>query len=368
MNKKKLAVIFGGRSGEHVVSLRSAASIIEAIDYNRYDVIPVGISREGTWLAGEDAWLSLWEKRPPAKAGRAVIYIDPAGPGLMIQSANSPTSWDFQPLDVVFPVLHGPFGEDGTIQGLLEMAGLPYVGSGVAASALGMDKALMKNQFRLRGIPVAPSLAFNRRQWHLDCGQIKKNVINELSLPCFVKPANLGSSVGISKVKCEAELESAVNEALMYDDKVIVESFARGREIEVSVIGDLEPRASKPGEVIPCNDFYDYNAKYIDDRSELIVPVELGPDLEARLKELACQAFLAVEASGLARVDFFVNSEEGSILVNEINTMPGFTSISMFPKLWEASGICYTDLVAELLKLAEARHARRKELLFTPPE
>lgn len=368
MDRKRVAVIFGGRSGEHVVSLRSAASVMEAIDRKRFEIIPVGITRGGTWLAGEGVWQALWEQRPPAGLSRAVLLTDPLQPGLLVESKDGLTGWSFQPSDLAFPVLHGPYGEDGTVQGLLELAGIPYVGSGVLGSAVSMDKVAMKILFQEHRLPVGPYLYFYRWDWRGRERYWQEQVARRLGFPCFVKPANLGSSVGISRVEAETGLSEAVREALLYDDKIIIEALIRGREIECSVLGNREPTASKPGEIIPCNEFYDYRAKYIDDRSELVVPVELGPLLEEKIRELACGAFTAVEASGLARVDFFVNTDTGSIVVNEINTMPGFTSISMYPKLWEASGISYPELVTRLMELAVERFQQRRVLLSAPPE
>ncbi len=368
MERKTVAVIFGGSSGEHVVSLKSARSIMEAVDRERYRVIPVGISREGTWVTGEGAWNLLWERGDLRRLQRAALLTDPRHPGLLVEKKGLPDSWEFQPLDLVFPVLHGPYGEDGTIQGLLELAGIPYVGCGVLSSAVAMDKTVMKLLFQKHGLPVGPYLYFTRWEWRSEASCRVEQICRELGFPCFVKPANLGSSVGITRVAKRAALAGAVEEALHYDDKVIVESELKGREIECSVLGDLEPRASRPGEIIPCNEFYDYKAKYLDDRSELIFPASLGPELERRVQELACRAFTAVEASGLARVDFFVNSMAKSITINEINTMPGFTSISMYPKLWEVSGISFRDLVSRLLELAADKFARRRSLLTAPPE
>lgn len=368
MKRKKLAIFFGGRSGEHVVSLRSAASIMKAVDTDQYEIIPVGITREGAWLAGSDAWLALWERRTPRDAFAAVLLTDPGRPGLMIQSGESPHQWRYQPLDLAFPVLHGPYGEDGTIQGLFEMAGLPYVGSGVLASSTGMDKVVMKILFNNFGLPVAPYFYFYRWQWPGRKQEWIKKCGSEIGYPCFVKPANLGSSVGISKAKNAEDLVKAIEEAFLYDDKIVIESYVDGREIECAVLGDIRVEASRPGEVIPCNEFYDYRAKYLDDRSELVIPVELGSELEEQIKQLSVNAFRAVEASGLARVDFFLNRKDGTIIINEINTLPGFTSISMYPKMWEASGVGYSDLVAKLLELAETRHQRRQGLLASPPE
>jgi D-alanine-D-alanine ligase len=365
--QKMLAVIFGGRSGEHVVSLRSAESIMKAVDRERYRVIQVGITREGRWITGDSAWQVLRGERPLSEAAEAVLLTDPSRPGLLSRPAEG-AAWTFQPLDLAFPVLHGPFGEDGTVQGLLELAGIPYVGSGVLASAVSMDKVVMKILFQKYQLPVAPYLYFYRWDWKRRKRDLAGRIAAELGYPCFVKPANLGSSVGISRVIDEEFFSAAVDEALLYDDKVVVEKAISGREIECSVIGDLEPRASRPGEIIPCNEFYDYRAKYLDDRSLLIVPVELGEQLEEKIKELACAAFKAVEASGLARVDFFVNTDEGQIVINEINTIPGFTSISMYPKLWEVSGISYGELINQLLALAESRFQRRRALRTAPPE
>ncbi len=368
MRRKKVAVFFGGRSGEHVVSLRSAASIMEAINKDLYEIIPVGITREGAWISGPDAWLSLWENRRPGKASPAVLLTDPTKPGLLIQGDVSPENWRYEKLDLAFPVLHGPYGEDGTVQGLFEIAGLPYVGSGVLASSTGMDKEVMKILFAQRGLPNAPYLVFNRWQWLEQKELWLEKSKDQLGFPCFVKPANLGSSVGISKAYNQDQLEAAVEEALRYDDKILVEQFIDGREIECGVIGNHEAIASRPGEILPCNDFYDYSAKYLDDRSGLIVPVELGQELENEVKEFAVKAFQAIEADGLARVDFFLRKDDNCLLINEINTMPGFTSISMFPKMFEASGLSYNDLVDRLMELAVIRHEKRRSLLSAPPE
>jgi D-alanine-D-alanine ligase len=363
-----VAVLFGGRSGEHVVSLRSAASIMEAISKELYEIIPVGITREGAWITGPDAWLSLWENRRPGEASPAVLLTDPTKPGLLIQGDTSPDHWIYEQLDLAFPVLHGPYGEDGTIQGLFELAGLPYVGSGVLASSTGMDKEVMKILFAQKGLSIVPYLVFNRWQWLKQKDFWLKTIGDELGFPCFVKPANLGSSVGISKAYNQDQLEAAVGEALRYDHKVLIEQYVDGREIECGVIGNHEAFASRPGEILPCNDFYDYNAKYLDDRSDLIVPVELGQELEDEVKKLAVQAFQALEADGLARVDFFLSKSDNHLFINEINTMPGFTSISMFPKMFEASGLGYNDLVNRLMDLAFMRHEKRRALLSAPPE
>ncbi len=365
MNQETVAVIFGGLSGEHVVSLRSAASIMEAIDKDRYRVVPVGITRDGQWISGEGCWKQLWERSPQPECRPAALVIDPRQPGLLVQKEPS---WEFIPLDMVFPVLHGPYGEDGTIQGLLELCGLPYVGCGVLASAVSMDKVIMKTLFKEHGLPVGPYLYMFSRHFAGHEGYWRQQVEQELGYPCFVKPANLGSSVGISRVEKAADLARAIREAFKYDHKVVVEGYISGREIECSVLGDSHPQASRPGEIIPGNLFYDYQAKYIQDNSRLIIPAELPPLLEQKVRDLAVKAFMAVEGSGLSRVDFFVRPEQNLVILNEINTMPGFTSISMYPKLWEASGIPFRELVNRLLDLARSRFQHRRGLVTAPPE
>ncbi len=368
MRRKKVALIFGGRSGEHMASLRSAASIMEAIDKDIYEVVLVGITREGRWFSGSDIWSALWDNRSPRHSARAALLIDPTSPGLLLQKTNTLTEWSFQPLDLAFPILHGTYGEDGTIQGLLEMAGLPYVGSDVLASSVAMDKVVMKILFQQHGLPVTPYLYFNRAEWESDNQVWLERIKGEIGFPCFVKPANLGSSVGINKVHRAAYLVEAVKEALLYDDKIIVEAHIDGRELECSVIGDIDIHVSCPGEIVPCNEFYDYKAKYLDSRTRLIIPAEIENAFVKQLKKLSIQAFRTVEACGLARVDFFLRLRDRQILVNEINTMPGFTYTSMYPKLWEASGIKYSELIDRLLKIAEERFQRRQSLLFSPPE
>lgn len=341
---------------------------MEAVDLERYRIIPVGISREGAWVTGEQVWKLLWEQGDLEKARRTVLMTDPRRPGLLIEKMGAPLSWEFQPIDLAFPVLHGPYGEDGAVQGLFELAGIPYVGCGVLSSAVAMDKAVMKILFQRHGLPVGPYLYFSRWDWRDEAPRLVNRILRELMLPCFVKPANLGSSVGITRVAERDRLAGAIEDALCYDDKVIVETELKGREIECSVLGDLEPLASRPGEIIPGSVFYDYSAKYLDDCSELIYPADLKPEHENKIRELSCRAFKAVEATGLARVDFFFDEGKGSILINEINTMPGFTNISMYPKLWEISGLEYRDLISRLLELAEQKFDRRRSLLTAPPE
>ncbi|RJQ28210.1 MAG: D-alanine--D-alanine ligase [Peptococcaceae bacterium] len=366
--KKRVAVIFGGRSGEHEISIQSAQSVIAALDREKYEVIPVGVTREGKWLAGID---------PPALlAGdfKDAITVDPpadpARGGLVrVNPANAGTESHVLPVDVVFPVLHGTFGEDGTLQGLLELANIPYVGAGVLASALGMDKVLMKTVFARHNIPQPRFWFCLRREWEKDRSGIVAGVEERLGYPCFVKPANLGSSVGISKAHDRAELVRAIELAAKYDRKIILEEGVEAREVEVSVLGNDDPVASPPGEIIPFNEFYDYEAKYIDGKSSLIIPADLPPDTVRRVQELAVKAFKAVDCAGMARVDFFIRRDNNAVLVNEINTIPGFTRFSMYPKLWEAGGIGYGELLDRLIELAQERHREKnRSLTIFQPE
>ncbi len=363
-NKLTVGVLFGGRSGEHAVSLRSAASVMEAMDRDRYRVFPVGITEQGRWLAGGDPMAALQNNEIPGDCFHAVLDVDPQKPRLLLLDPGEPERiHEFVDLDLVFPVLHGPYGEDGTLQGLLELAGLPYAGSGVLASAAGMDKVVMKILFRHMGLPVGDFIYFNSIRWSHEKDQLMEQVKQKLGYPCFVKPANLGSSVGVSKASDPSSLVTGVEEAMRYDSKVVVEAFIKGREIECSILGDEAPLASVPGEIIPCNEFYDYWAKYIDNRSDLIIPAPMDESMEQKVKEYAIAAFQAVELSGLARVDFFLDEEANQLYVNEVNTMPGFTSISMYPKLWEASGVPYPELIDRLIQIALQRHRRKKMLL-----
>lgn len=329
MPKLRVGVIYGGRSGEHEVSLMSARSIISALDPEKYDVIPLKISKTGKW------------------EGDIEIKPDP--------SLN-------QGLDVVFPVLHGTYGEDGTVQGLLDLANIPYVGAGVASSAVSMDKAMMRVLFAQAGLPLVPwDVVFNY-EWEQSPNEVQVRIESRLEYPLFVKPANLGSSVGISKVKTRQELGAAIELALKYDRKIVVEQgVVNAREIECSVLGYHDPQVSVPGEIIPAHEFYDYEAKYHNDNSRLVIPAEITDEQARAIQEFACRAFQAVDCSGMGRVDFLL-SEEGEIFVNEINTIPGFTNISMYPKLWEASGLPYNELVDRLIELALERHSERQKL------
>lgn len=357
----RVGVLFGGRSGEHAVSLMSAQSVMSGLRPEKYEVVPIGITADGRWLVGDDPDALLERMRSgncDEGAGRVTLSADPTAPRLLRWQVDLRQMEILDDIDVFFPVLHGTFGEDGSIQGLFELAGVPYVGSGVAASAVGMDKALMKAVFASAGLPQLPYVMVKRCDFEKDPQGVAEFVAAEIGFPCFVKPCNLGSSVGISKVKERDALEAALREAARYDRKLLVEKAAVDcREIEVSVLGNDDPVASIPGEIVPSNEFYDYKAKYIDDRSELHIPARIDEKKREMVMQLAVQAFRAVDAAGLARVDFFVERSGGRVYINEINTMPGFTHISMYPKLWEASGLPFEQLVDRLIELAFERHA-----------
>ena len=370
MTKKiRLGVLFGGRSGEHEVSLTSAAAVMKALDPAKYELVPVGITREGRWRVGPRAFGLLKEAagddsaEPTARLqsvleeGKAVTpSVDPTGPKLL-PLAKSVASPSARPqVDVIFPVLHGTFGEDGTIQGLLELADVPYVGAGVLASSTGMDKDVMKRLFRDAGLPVVPWELVLRRDWENDPVAVRRRIEKRLRYPFFVKPANLGSSVGITKVHEAGELATGMDLAARYDRKILVEKAVDAREIECAVLGNENPEASLPGEVIPVNEFYDYEAKYIKEGSELLIPARLSPRQVKRVQELAVRAFKAIDCAGMGRVDFLLDRKSGRIFVMEINTIPGFTPISMYPKLWEASGLPYSKLLDRLIELALERH------------
>lgn len=369
MNKRiRLGILFGGRSGEHEVSLVSAASVIKALDPAKYEVVPIGITRDGRWRLGRapgrlaeqpERWLAAVLDQGQTVTASA----DPTAPDLM-PVARGLTRPARARVDVIFPVLHGTFGEDGTVQGLLELADIPYVGAGVLASAAGMDKDAMKRLFRDAGLPVVEWLLVLRSDWERNPQASSRRITQELGYPLFVKPANLGSSVGISKVRAPRELNAAVGLAARYDRKIVVERGLDAREIECSVLGNDRPIASVPGEVIPVNEFYDYEAKYLKEGSKLIIPARLGRRQTREVQELAVRAFQALDGAGMARVDFLLERAGGKLYVNEINTIPGFTPISMYPKLWEASGIPYPQLIDRLVALAFERHAEKRRSLF----
>ncbi|MBI4727895.1 MAG: D-alanine--D-alanine ligase [Acidobacteria bacterium] len=356
----RVAILYGGRSAEHEISVLSARCVMEAIDRDRFEVVPIAITKAGRWLLPErgPGQLPRGAGALPGveEAGRALALVrDPSGPALV--PLDRPGEALGQ-VDVVFPLLHGPCGEDGTVQGLLELAGTPYVGAGVSASALGMDKELQKLVFSARGIPVARFSVVHERDWRGgDRAAIVDAAVAALGLPCFSKPANLGSSVGISKCRSPAELSAGIEEALGHDRKAIIEEAIEGRELECGVLGNDRPEASGVGEIVAAREFYDYEAKYLVEGSKTMIPAPVPPEVEAEVRRLALEAFRAIGCAGLARIDFFW--VEGSRLVlNEINTMPGFTPISMYPKLWEAAGIGYSDLIGRLIDLGLERGRR----------
>jgi len=362
MSKKTVYVLFGGRSGEHEVSVRSAASVMKALDRDKYTVVPVAISSEGRWIRGlsPDSILTGEAGSVRSQSGKDTVFL-PADPGFrkLVALNGSGSGLPDQEIDVVVPVLHGTYGEDGTVQGLLELANVPYVGSGVLGSALGMDKVMMKKVLAYHGIPQPRFVSCLRGELEKDPIRIADMVERELGYPCFIKPANLGSSVGISKAHDRRELLAGMTDAATYDRKVIVEEFIDAREVEVSVLGNDDPAASLPGEIIPLKEFYDYEAKYVDGLSQLKIPADLPEETVERLRVLAVQVFRALECSGLSRVDFFLLKKDGSVMVNEINTLPGFTDLSMYPKLWEVTGIPYSQLLDRLIDLAIERHREK---------
>jgi D-alanine-D-alanine ligase len=361
--KIRVGILFGGRSGEHDVSLVSAASVMKALDTTKYEIVPIGITRDGHWRVGSGAVQLLPQV---LESGEPVTpSVDPAGPKLLPITRSTLTMDSRPQIDVVFPVLHGTFGEDGTVQGLFELADLPYVGAGVLASAAGMDKDVMKRLFRDAGLPVVPWESVLRSDWENNPAAVRKRIEKRLRYPLFVKPANLGSSVGISKVHRRRELPAGLNLAAQYDRKILVEKAVDAREIECSVLGNDAPQASVPGEVVPVNEFYDYEAKYIKEGSELIIPAPLTPRQTKQVQEIAVRAFQAIDGAGMARVDFLLDRKTGRVYLNEINTIPGFTSISMYPKLWEASGVPYSQLLDRLIELALERHAEKSHTRFT---
>jgi D-alanine-D-alanine ligase len=363
--KITIAVLFGGRSGEHEISLRSAASILSALHPEKYQVVPIAIRPDGHWvtLPPEKLPLEVGAVPPPVEmvhqAEVAVLLsADPTMGGLHFPGGKGEEGgWTQQKIDLVFPILHGTYGEDGTLQGLLELADLPYVGCGPLAAATGMDKVVMKRLFEQAGLPVVPYRAVFRHHWESDQAGVEQSLIDALGLPCFVKPANLGSSVGISRATDSGSLREALTLAARYDRKMIVEQAVKAREIEVSVLGNETTRVSLPGEIVPpAVSFYDYRAKYIDaNGARLLIPVDLPPALTASLQDLAQRAFEAIDGAGLARVDFFLEPETEQIYVNEINTMPGFTTISMYPRMWGASGVDYRTLLGTMVETALAR-------------
>lgn len=364
-SRLRIGILFGGRSAEHAVSTASARSILQALDPAKYLPCLIGITPRGRWVLVED--LDRFAEDPQGGEGVALAPGVPDRPLLRIQ-ASAPAEWVQGTLDVVFPVLHGSYGEDGTVQGLLEMIGLPYVGAGVLGSALGMDKAVTKVAFRQAGLPVVPSRTLRAAEWMRDRRGNLDRLLAALPLPCFVKPSCLGSSVGITKVETPAGLAPAIDEALRYDSKAVIEQGLHCREIECGVLGNTTPEASVLGEIRPKRDWYDYQAKYSEGLTEVLIPAPLPADLTDRIRALALRAFEAVEGAGMARVDFFLDLDSGDPFVSEVNTIPGFTTTSVYPRLWEATGLSYSALVDRLISLALERHAVRSGLVtdFSP--
>jgi D-alanine-D-alanine ligase len=352
VSKLRVAVVYGGRSGEHEVSVVSASSIVKHLDPDKYEVVPVLIDRQGRWLVG-------------AAAPKALSAADVTGPAAEagLQVVEPTAAIGDGGIDVVFPVLHGPYGEDGTVQGLLELASVPYVGAGVLGSAVGMDKGVMKTLFVAAGLPVGPYQVVVRHEWERDARGITARVARELRYPVFVKPANLGSSVGISKARNDAEFAAAMAEALHYDRRIVIEAAVpQAREVECAVLGNDDPATSVPGEIIPSREFYDYEAKYLDDGVRLLIPAPLTQEQVEEVRRMSATAFRALDLAGLARVDFLMAGDTGELFINEVNTMPGFTTVSMYPKLWEASGLAYPDLLDRLIRLAVERHTEKQRL------
>jgi D-alanine-D-alanine ligase len=354
-NKKRLriGILFGGRSGEHEVSLASAASVIRGLDPDKYEPLPIGITKEGHWLIGAGAQKMLPEVLRGGQ--RVMMTADPSDAALVRLDGSG----GGQRVDVVFPVMHGTFGEDGTIQGLLDLAGLPFVGAGVLGSAIGMDKDVSKRLMQVAKIPVVPWIAVQRADWERNPKEIRTAIEKKFKYPVFVKPATLGSSVGMTKVHSRAELAPALNLAAEFAMKILIERCVVAREIEVSVLGNHDPKASVPGEIVPHREFYDYAAKYLEEGTQLLIPAKLKPAQAKKIQKYAVDAFRALELSGMARVDFFLEKKGGKIYLNEVNTIPGFTSISMYPKLWEASGIPFRELIDKLIALALEQHAEK---------
>lgn len=359
----RLGVIFGGRSGEHEVSLMSARSVIEALDPDTYDVIEIGITKEGAWFSGQDV-LTSFEKGQMQGLLPVLMLAEPGSPGIYQREPDGRIEM-LASLDVVFPVLHGTYGEDGTLQGLLELADVAYVGAGVLASSVAMDKGLFKHLMRAHDIPVVDWIILNASELEsgLELALERAEMLGEY--PFFTKPANLGSSVGISRCNNRSDLIEGLQEAAQYDRRIIIEKGLDAREIEVSVLGNELPQASIAGEIVPGDAFYSYKAKYLDDSSELIIPAPIDDDLMEQARSLAVKAYKAIDGAGMARVDFLLDRHSDMLYMNEINTIPGFTKISMYPKLWQASGLIYSELLTRLIELARDRFVQKQALVRT---
>lgn len=389
MNKKlRVGVIFGGRNSEHEVSLKSARSVMEALDKDKYDIVPVGIDKQGRWLAGSDPLLALEQAADPKLLGRdpqpGVVQLDvplhrsegrlpdaatpldqveqPDAAALEQRDVSNSSLAVAQRLDVIVPILHGMYGEDGTLQGLLDLAGTPYVGCGVLASAVGMDKGVMKAAFAAAGLPQVPYLLVRRSDWQRDHAPVLDQIEATLRYPMFTKPANAGSSVGVSKCRTRDELAVGLTAAALHDRRLIVEQGIDPRELEVAVLGNDDPQASVVGEILPANEWYDYADKYLDGRTAYRIPAPLDDALAQQVRDMAVAAFKAIDGSGLARVDFLLDKRTNQLYLNEVNTLPGFTQISMYPQLWQVSGLAYPQLLNQLIELAIKRHAERHGL------
>jgi D-alanine-D-alanine ligase len=373
----RVGVLFGGRSSEHEVSLMSAQSVLDALDSEKYEIVQIGITKQGRWLIARDAVDQLIESASATGAlegdieGTASVTLlaEPGRRGELVPAGSDAVlpveSRLDRPLDVVFPLIHGQSGEDGALQGLFELGGVAYVGAGVLGSAVGMDKAVAKALWIAAGLPVGPHLVFKLSEWRDEATRLKGEVASQIGFPCFVKPANSGSSIGISKVHALEELEAAIEAAFQYDVKLLVEAAIVGRELECAVLGNDAPEASVVGEIIPGHEFYDYEDKYFDDKVALVVPADLPNETATQIQELAVAAFVAIDADGMGRVDFFLDRESGEIYLNEINTIPGFTRMSMYPRLWEATGVSFSELCDRLIELAIERNRERRALRQT---
>lgn len=352
--KTKVCLLYGGKSAEHEVSLQTAKAVTEALDLEKFDVYPIYINMEGQWIKGA-------KLEGPAESVEALQFStdnqESSDPLAALQEGN-------EKYDVVFPLLHGPNGEDGTVQGLLELLNVPYVGNGVLASAAGMDKVIMKNIFAQAGLAQVDYVWFTRSKWEKNPEEAYHATEKEIGYPCFVKPANLGSSVGINKCSNRGELEKAFQEAFQFDRKIIVEQGVKAREIEMGVLGNDDPKCSIPGEIVPKKEFYDYKAKYEDQNTQLIIPAEISQAVKSEMEKMALKAFHALDCSGLVRTDFFL-TEDGRVLINEVNTMPGFTPVSMFPLLWKHTGLDYPELIETLIDLAIKRHQEKQKIRYT---
>jgi D-alanine-D-alanine ligase len=378
VKKLRVGIIYGGRSGEHEVSIASAAAVVQNLDKQRYEAIPIRIEKDGRWIIADRLPVSasaadvIEQSRANTghrlgRGGReAHLVAHPGDEQIMTIDRGATPSVTGLALDVVFPVLHGPYGEDGTVQGLLELANIPYVGAGVLSSAVSMDKAVAKLVFAARGLPQVNYLVVRRRDWKTAPGNIAADVTSSLGYPVFVKPANLGSSVGISKAKCEADLAASIDLAAEFDRKIVIEAAVpNAREIEIAVLGNDTPEVSVPGEVIPSREFYDYEAKYLDNDSRTIIPADLPATVAREVQQLAIEVFRAVDCAGMARVDFLIDGETTKVYVNEINTIPGFTTISMYSQMWAASGLPYPELLDRLIALARERHSEKQQIRTT---